>query len=289
MAEWDARRRTLKVWDSTQAPLPIKNGLAGLFGLPEFSVDVVAPDVGGGFGTKIMLFYPEEILVPHAAITLGRPVKWTEDRREHLIAANQERGQIHDVEVGFDDAGRILGAARSLRPRHRRLHAVRHRRPDHHLDAAPRALSPAELHRRVRGRLHQQGGGVAVSRRRPPARRLRHGAHDRPDRARARARAGGGAAPQLRPAPRVPVGRRAHLPGRRADALRQRRLSGRARDGARDDRRRGFPPATGRGAARRALSRARSRLLRRGHRASARTRAPTCASSRAARSSSRPA
>jgi len=107
-AEWDARRRVLKVWDSTQAPLPIKNGLARLFGLPEFSVEVVAPDVGGGFGTKIMLFYPEEILVPHAAITLGRPVKWTEDRREHLLAANQERGQIHDVEVGFDEAGKIL-------------------------------------------------------------------------------------------------------------------------------------------------------------------------------------
>ncbi|PYO05417.1 MAG: xanthine dehydrogenase, partial [Candidatus Rokuibacteriota bacterium] len=94
VAEWDARRRVLRVWDSTQAPLPIKNGLAGLFGLPEFNVEVVAPDVGGGFGTKIMLFYPEEILVPHAAITLGRPVKWTEDRREHLIAANQERGQL---------------------------------------------------------------------------------------------------------------------------------------------------------------------------------------------------
>ena len=108
VAEWDARRRVLRVWDSTQAPLPIKNGLAGLFGLPEFNVEVVAPDVGGGFGTKIMLFYPEEILVPHAAIALGRPVKWTEDRREHLIAANQERGQIHDVEVGFDETGRIL-------------------------------------------------------------------------------------------------------------------------------------------------------------------------------------
>jgi aerobic carbon-monoxide dehydrogenase large subunit len=107
-AEWDARRRVLRVWDSTQAPLPIKNGLARLFALPEFSVEVVAPDVGGGFGTKIMLFYPEEILVPHAAITLERPVKWTEDRREHLIAANQERGQIHDVEVGVDDTGRIL-------------------------------------------------------------------------------------------------------------------------------------------------------------------------------------
>src|SRR3989454_10189077 len=55
-----------------------------------------------------MLFYPEEILVPHVAITLGRPVKWTEDRREHLIAANQERGQIHDVEVAIDETGRIL-------------------------------------------------------------------------------------------------------------------------------------------------------------------------------------
>src|SRR5439155_1720799 len=95
-------------WDSTQAPLPIKNGLARLFGLPEFNVEVVAPDVGGGFGTKIMLFYPEEILVPYAAIRLGRPVKWTEDRREHLLAANQERGQRHDVEVAVDGDGRIL-------------------------------------------------------------------------------------------------------------------------------------------------------------------------------------
>jgi carbon-monoxide dehydrogenase large subunit len=108
VAEWDARRRTLKVWDSTQAALPIKNGLARMFGLPEFNVDVIVPDVGGGFGTKIMMFFPEEILVPHAAITLGRPVKWTEDRREHLIAANQERGQIHDVEVGIDSDGRIV-------------------------------------------------------------------------------------------------------------------------------------------------------------------------------------
>jgi aerobic carbon-monoxide dehydrogenase large subunit len=108
VAEWDVRRRTLKVWDSTQAALPIKNGLARMFGLPEFNVDVIVPDVGGGFGTKIMLFFPEEILVPHAAIALGRPVKWTEDRREHLIAANQERGQIHDVEVGIDADGLIV-------------------------------------------------------------------------------------------------------------------------------------------------------------------------------------
>ena len=71
VAEWDARRRVLKVWDSTQAPLPIRNGLAGLFGLPEFSVEVVAPDVGGGFGTKIMLFYPDELLVPFRSTKCG--------------------------------------------------------------------------------------------------------------------------------------------------------------------------------------------------------------------------
>jgi carbon-monoxide dehydrogenase large subunit len=108
VAEFDARAGTLRVWDSTQAPLPIKNGLARMFGLAEFRVDVIAPDVGGGFGTKIMLFYPEEILVPAAAIRLGRPVKWIEDRREHLTAANQERGQLHDVEVAVDADGHIL-------------------------------------------------------------------------------------------------------------------------------------------------------------------------------------
>ena len=107
-AESDARTGALRVWSSTQAPLPIKNGLARLFGLPEFKVEVVAPDVGGGFGTKVMLFYPEEILVPWAALRLGRAVKWVEDRREHLMAANQERGQIHDVEVAVDGDGRIL-------------------------------------------------------------------------------------------------------------------------------------------------------------------------------------
>src|SRR5262249_46437213 len=109
VALWDGRRRTLTVWDSTQAALRVKNGLARMFGLPEFGVEVIVPDVGGGFGTKIMMFFPEEILVPHAAIALGRPVKWTEDRREHLIAANQERGQIHHAEGGAQGEGRRLG------------------------------------------------------------------------------------------------------------------------------------------------------------------------------------
>ncbi len=107
-ARWSTAEHRLTVYDSTQSPTSIRGGLAVLFGLPESNVEVIAPDVGGGFGPKIMLFYPEELLVPFAAMKLGRPVKWTEDRQEHFTATNQERGQVHDVEVGFDDDGKIL-------------------------------------------------------------------------------------------------------------------------------------------------------------------------------------
>src|SRR5215471_5138657 len=107
-ARWSKDERKLTVYDSTQSPTSIRGGLAVLFGLPESSVEVIAPDVGGGFGPKIMLFYPDELLVPFAAMQLGRPVKWTEDRQEHFTAVNQERGQVHEVEVGFDDEGRLL-------------------------------------------------------------------------------------------------------------------------------------------------------------------------------------
>jgi CO/xanthine dehydrogenase Mo-binding subunit len=106
-ARWDAREHRLTVYDSTQSPTSIRGGLAVLFDLPETSVEVIAPDVGGGFGPKIMLFYPDELLVPYAAMQLGRPVKWTEDRSEHFTAVNHERAQIHEVEVGYDDEGRI--------------------------------------------------------------------------------------------------------------------------------------------------------------------------------------
>jgi len=107
-ARWSDAERKLTVYDSTQSPTSIRGGLAVLFGLPESKVEVIAPDVGGGFGPKIMLFYPDELLVPYAAMQLGRSVKWTEDRQEHFTAVNQERGQVHEVEVGFDDEGRVL-------------------------------------------------------------------------------------------------------------------------------------------------------------------------------------
>lgn len=108
VAQWDALEEKLTCWISTQAPIPIRNGLAAIFHLPEHKVRVVAPDVGGGFGTKIMMFYPEEILTPFAARLLGRPVKWIEDRREHFISANQERSQEHEVEYAFDEQGTLL-------------------------------------------------------------------------------------------------------------------------------------------------------------------------------------
>ena len=107
-ARWEAHEGRLTMYDSTQSPTSIRGGLAVLFGLPESSVEVIAPDVGGGFGPKIMLFYPDEILVPFAAMRLRRPVKWTEDRREHFTAVNHERGQVHEVEVGHDAEGRLL-------------------------------------------------------------------------------------------------------------------------------------------------------------------------------------
>ena len=107
-AHWSAAEDKLTVYDSTQSPTSIRGGLAVLFGMPESNVEVIAPDVGGGFGSKIMLFYSEELLVPYAAMNLGRPVKWTEDRQEHFTATNQERGQVYEVEVGFDDDGKLL-------------------------------------------------------------------------------------------------------------------------------------------------------------------------------------
>lgn len=108
VANWDAREGTLTCWISTQGPIPLRNGLAAIFHLPEHKVRVIAPDVGGGFGAKIMLFYPEEVLTPFAAQKVGRPVKWIEDRREHFISANQERSQFHEVDYAFDDQGKLL-------------------------------------------------------------------------------------------------------------------------------------------------------------------------------------
>src|SRR5258705_6888069 len=69
----------------------------------------MAPFVGGGFGPKIMMFYPEEVVLPWISMRLNRPVKWIEDRLEHFFATTHERGQIHDAEMALSRDGRILG------------------------------------------------------------------------------------------------------------------------------------------------------------------------------------
>src|ERR1700687_5491366 len=109
VAQWDARANQMTIWDTTQAPVFVRNGLAGMLGLNERQVRVIAPFVGGGFGPKIMMFYPEEVLLPWVSMKLNRPIKWIEDRLEHFFATTHERGQIHDAEIALSSDGRILG------------------------------------------------------------------------------------------------------------------------------------------------------------------------------------
>ncbi len=109
VAQWDPKMQLLTVWDTTQAPVVIRNGLAAMLGLSESQVRVIAPFIGGGFGPKIMMFYQEEVLIPWAAMQLGRPVKWIEDRRENFVATTHERYQIHNAEIALTKDGRILG------------------------------------------------------------------------------------------------------------------------------------------------------------------------------------
>jgi carbon-monoxide dehydrogenase large subunit len=114
VAQWDVRAQKLTIWDTTQAPIPVRNGLAAMLGLSEHQVRLVTPFIGGGFGPKIMMFYPEEVLIPWLALRLKTPVKWIEDRAENFYATTQERGQIHEAEIALTRDGRILGVKDSF-------------------------------------------------------------------------------------------------------------------------------------------------------------------------------
>jgi len=108
-ARWDPIDASLRIYSATQTATGVRAAVAAKLGLPLDRVECIAPDVGGGFGVKIMHPWPEEVLVPWAACTLGTAVKWTEDRREHFISSAHERQQLQHIRVGFDDDGRILG------------------------------------------------------------------------------------------------------------------------------------------------------------------------------------
>ena len=108
LAEWDSRLRQLTVISAAQLPHIVRNGLAECLGMDQASIRVIAPDVGGGFGYKGILA-PEEVCIAWLARRLERPVRWLEDRREHLTA-NANCREHHYIVTGYADAeGRLLG------------------------------------------------------------------------------------------------------------------------------------------------------------------------------------
>ncbi|HEX2809484.1 MAG TPA: aerobic carbon-monoxide dehydrogenase large subunit [Kineosporiaceae bacterium] len=109
LGRWDADEGALRIWSSTQTSTGLRAALAAKLGLPMTRIHCTAPDVGGGFGVKIVHPWPEEVLVAWATRLLGRDVKWVEDRREHFISSAHERQALLNVKVGFDDDGRMLG------------------------------------------------------------------------------------------------------------------------------------------------------------------------------------
>jgi carbon-monoxide dehydrogenase large subunit len=114
VASYDAFADQLTLWSSTQSPYLIRRFLSQYLEREEAKIRVVAPDVGGGFGPKAA-HYPEELALALAALKVGRPLKWIEDRREHFVATTQQRDQLWDVEVACDDAGKVLAIrARAL-------------------------------------------------------------------------------------------------------------------------------------------------------------------------------
>jgi CO/xanthine dehydrogenase Mo-binding subunit len=107
LAHWDIRDGSLTTWNGTQVVHFVQQGLVAALGLPAHKIRVIAPDVGGGFGTKAN-GYPEDLLIPAAAIACRRPVKWTEDRREHMLGSAHARHQVHDIEIGASREGKML-------------------------------------------------------------------------------------------------------------------------------------------------------------------------------------
>jgi carbon-monoxide dehydrogenase large subunit len=109
VADWDERSQRMTVWATTQAPIPLRNTIAANLGLSDIQVRVVTPNIGGGFGPKIMTSQADDVLLPWIAKKLKCPIKWIEDRRENFLATTSERDQVHDVELALTKDGKILG------------------------------------------------------------------------------------------------------------------------------------------------------------------------------------
>jgi CO/xanthine dehydrogenase Mo-binding subunit len=108
LADWDPGRGELTVWGAALVTHYHRRVLSTMLNIPLNRIHMRGTDAGGNFGVRGD-FFPEDFLVPWLARRLGRPVKWTEDRAEHLVAINHAREQIHRVEAAFDDGARLLG------------------------------------------------------------------------------------------------------------------------------------------------------------------------------------
>ena len=108
VAEYDAGTGQLSVWGPTKVPHFNRNILSNQLDMDRENIHFFEPDVGGGFGIRGE-FYPEDFLVPFAAIRVGKPVKWVEDRMEHLMAANHSREVRCQVEIAAKKDGTLLG------------------------------------------------------------------------------------------------------------------------------------------------------------------------------------
>ncbi|MPZ53289.1 MAG: molybdopterin-dependent oxidoreductase, partial [Acidimicrobiia bacterium] len=105
LSSYDPAQGTVTHWSTTQRSHWLRGYISSMLSIAESDVRVIAPEMGGSFGSGL---YPEDIIAAHLTMRLGKPVRWLEDRRENLLNARHARDQIHDVEVGFDDEGRIL-------------------------------------------------------------------------------------------------------------------------------------------------------------------------------------
>lgn len=113
LAYYDLDKGRLRVWGPTKVTHFNRRVLAHMLDMPESQIQMIEPDVGGGFGVRGE-FYPEDHLIPYAALHLNRPVKWIEDRLENLIACNHSRQQVYEIELALSQDGKFLGLRAQL-------------------------------------------------------------------------------------------------------------------------------------------------------------------------------